>query len=260
MEEARPLLAWKQAQLDALSAAIACAVAAWREAWGLPSEGNAPCCTAAREEDRTRAWQPAAAGPAGAAWFLRPASFDARLGVLLWDGEGVTASLAQRLLLACRADLQARVLGALNLDGRGDQLPPLLPASFAWSGHLVARLGAEVFLLLDARAVQAALRGIDPRAARPGERPAPAALAIVSDALAGVRLPLRAQLADCELDLAALQDLRVGDVVPLPHRVDAPVQVRDAQGQPVLRGYLARRGRRKALELAAAPAADAQPH
>jgi flagellar motor switch protein FliM len=110
-----------------------------------------------------------------------------------------------------------------------------------------------VGLLLDAPAVEGVLRSVAPQLARSAHAPgAPQALTPVALAVECLRMPLHVELSACELDVASLEDLRIGDVVPVPHRLDAPLLVRDAQEETLFGGYLAQRGGRKALALAAA--------
>jgi flagellar motor switch protein FliM len=68
-------------------------------------------------------------------------------------------------------------------------------------------------------------------------------------------LPLQVRLEACEVDIGRLQDLQPGDVVRLPHRLDAPAAVVGPGGQPLFGGYLVRRRGRKAVELAPVGAA-----
>ena len=253
VEGARPLVAWRAAQLAAAASVLAPAAQAWREAWGLPAGPGGVTCTHPTPQVLRHPWQCIAGGTAGAAWLSLPASFDTELAQLLWGCEDIAGPIALAVLAACRADLAARLRAALDLDAGGERVP----SSCAWSGQVVAAIGSGVFLLLDAPAMVRLLRAVAPELA--GEKPATAlpALAPLTRAVGGTRLPLQARLADCELDLASLQDLRIGDIVPVPHRLDTPLRVCDAQGQAVLAGYLARRGQRKALDLASAEACAA---
>jgi flagellar motor switch protein FliM len=75
------------------------------------------------------------------------------------------------------------------------------------------------------------------------------ALVVATAALAERPLELHVELEGCELDVGALQDLQVGDVVRLAHGLDRPVCVRHA-GASLCHAYIGRRGNRKAVELA----------
>jgi hypothetical protein len=119
-----------------------------------------------------------------------------------------------------------------------------------WSGAVELGVPCGLRVLVNAQAVEALLAapavGLACVAAAPG-RTAP--LAAVRDALAPSRLALRAQLQDCVIELGALQDLQVGDVVRVRHALHDPLQLCDAEGRMVCTGFLARRGGAKALEL-----------
>jgi flagellar motor switch protein FliM len=61
---------------------------------------------------------------------------------------------------------------------------------------------------------------------------------------------VEARLLACELDVATLQRVRIGDVVRLPHPLDRPLTVHGADDRSLFTGFLARSGGRKAIELA----------
>jgi len=247
IEEARPLRAWSAAQLAAIAHVLQGAQQAWCDAWGLPQSVPQVVCTDAGEQHLDVAWQFAAAAGLATAWIALPCSFDAEIALRLWGGDGSAGPVAMRVARACRADLQARLCAALQMDCGASPSGEPPRTCGAWSGVVHVQLAAGVRLLLDTAAVEH-LRAGAPEPAR--RAPATARpLAPVSHAISDLRIALRARLADCELDLASLQDLRIGDIVPLPHRLDAPLHVRDAREELVFAGYLARRGQRKALEL-----------
>jgi len=68
---------------------------------------------------------------------------------------------------------------------------------------------------------------------------------------------LRVLLTGTELSLGQLQDLRLDDVVPLAHALDAPAQVVGMTDSPVCEGWLGQRNGRIAIELVAPPVASA---
>ena len=76
-----------------------------------------------------------------------------------------------------------------------------------------------------------------------------APLVSVPAALARHRLRVAAWLDPVELSLADLQSLRPGDVVPLSHRLDAPLQVRVGAALPWCAGWLGRHAGQRALAL-----------
>jgi hypothetical protein len=167
---------------------------------------------------------------------------------LFGAAEACTPVLAE-VVAMCRADAHARLADALQLarcDGEG----PPAGAWRPWSGALLASLPMGWRVLLDA----ALVRSLLPPPAR--EAPAtPAPLVPLQRAAAALALPLQVHLEGCEVDIGSLQDLRPGDVVRLPHPLDAPAAVVARDGQPLFGGYLVRRRGRKAVELV--PATEA---
>lgn len=253
LQQARPLVAWRTEQLDAVARVLQGAQQAWQEAWGLASEQEGVTCLGASAQDLETCWQFAGASGGAAAWIAPGTHWEAALERSLWGSEREPGPLAARVAVACRADWLLRLRAALGIEPAAADAPELPPLGGAWSGLACASFGGAYRVLLDAPLVQRTLRSAAPGLAQPAAPVAgDAALTPVSSALTAVRLPLQARLADCELELASLQDLRLGDVIPLPHRLDAPLLVRDAHDQALFGGYLARQGRRKALELAAA--------
>jgi hypothetical protein len=249
--ESRPLVAWREAQLSALGRTLESALQAWCQAWGLPLVAQGVTCDPASAEHSEGAWQSAGAAGAGSVWLALPSSFEQKLAEALWGSDATMGPIARRIAQACSTDWHERLRAALGVVAPDSAAPARPKAAGPWSGLVYVSLPADARLLLDAAAVEHALRCCAAEVPRPVAAPAAMdTLAPVSTALAALRLVLQAGLADCELDLASLQDLRIGDVVPLPHRLDAPLLVRDAQEQVVFAGYLARAGGRKALELA----------
>lgn len=256
IDGARRLLAWSEAQLAAVAREVESALRTWREGWGLTVGDTDVTCLPGAEAHPTPCWEPLGGGDAGAAWIELPSCFEASLARALWGRDDFLGPIATKLVGACAADLHARLRGALLLEsGRG---PAACPSSgSAWSGDVVVLLGDGQRVLLEAAAVEKVLHSCARHLVRQEALRTQAALTPVGSAVARMRIALRAQLADCELEVASLQDLRVGDVVPVPHRLDAPLLVCDSREEPVFAGFLARRGGGKALELSAIPAAPA---
>jgi hypothetical protein len=249
IDQVRPLRAWRNAELVAVTRVLQGGQQVWQDAWGLSASLACVTCANASEQDLEAACQLAGEAGGASAWIAWPAGFEAELARELWGGDSLVGPIATRITRACRADMPLRLCAALQMQTAAPSASQRPRACAAWSGLVQARLAFGARLLLDAAAVERLGAADTPEPARHASA-ARAPLAPVTSAIAALRLPLRVRLADCELDLASLQDLRIGDIVPLPHRLDAPLLVRDAQEEVVLAGYLARQGGRKALELA----------
>ncbi|SFQ11175.1 FliM/FliN family flagellar motor switch protein [Variovorax sp. 770b2] len=169
----------------------------------------------------------------------------------------VAPAVAPAVVRAAWADWLQR-LGKL-LGGFALQMQPPKGApgtsvpSDPWSGVLCVRwnwcggvwsLGlphAVVTALLGSQATKKAVP------AAPAQRLPKARL---DQALAGERVALRVMLDGVELNLGQLQELRLDDVIPLQHLLDAPALVIGTDGTPVCRGWLGQSDGRIAIELA----------
>jgi hypothetical protein len=138
------------------------------------------------------------------------------------------------------------------VPGAAECVPPPRGAWRPWSGALLVSLPLCGDVLLDAALVRAVLPARPVAAGAAGAR---APLVPLHRAAAALTLPLQVRLEACEVDIGNLQDLQPGDVVRLPHRLDAPAAVVGRDGQPLFGGYLVRRRGRKAVELAPVAAA-----
>jgi hypothetical protein len=157
--------------------------------------------------------------------------------------------VAHAFTCACEQDALARLAAAL---GAVCAALPLAPPAQAWqpgAGAIEVRLPPPFGwrLLLGAAAVSG-WRSARPAPAAPARAPA---LTAVDAALARQRLDVHVTLEGCALELAALQALQPGDVVPLRHRVDQPAALRAAAGGALCRAYLGRARGQIAVELAA---------
>jgi hypothetical protein len=147
--------------------------------------------------------------------------------------------------------------GALATDLRPDPWSGALCVRWPWCGGVWTLVLSHeaVSNLLGTEAVPTAVPGAGPQRA-PKER--------LDRVLTGQTVPLRIMLEGVELNLGQLQELRLDDVVPLEHALDAPAQVIGADGTPVCDGWLGQIDGRIAIELAlphirrpvAAPAAN----
>lgn len=154
-------------------------------------------------------------------------------------------------------------LDGFDLDARsGAGVRNQAPPAAAWSGALCVRAawcGGEWTLALPWEAVVAAI-GPDAKSASrvdTGAPSTPQAKTRLDHALADRRVTLRVMLEGAQLNLGQIQALRVGDVVPLSHRLDAPTLVVGSDGRQVCDGWLGQSGGHLAVELSA-PLSSAQ--
>lgn len=129
--------------------------------------------------------------------------------------------------------------------------PPLgSTAAKPWSGALWLRwrwCGGSWHLAISHEVVAAWAGAESTKPAAPvSVAPSPTRL---DQALAHERITLRTVLGGAELNLGQLQSLRVGDVVPLEHRLDAPLDVVTDEGAVLCEGWLGQRQGRVAVEM-----------
>lgn len=271
--QARPLRAWREDQRLAVQAFFQQLAADWHRDWGLagPSpavpagpadegggheEADALPCVAWRHiPTPAGARTPAAFPPADTAVADGRPSHSALSDLckaLFGDAEPQPGSAALELAHRAWDDWWLRL-------NRRARLPQAMPrpgsrTSDWWSGKLQVRLpwctGTLALELEDAQ-VHALLEHQAP--ALLAATPAPAAPAArktsVAVALAGRGIELRAMLGGVELSLRQLQSLRVGDVVPLEHRLDEPALVESTAADPVCRGWLGQQDGHVAVEM-----------
>lgn len=186
-------------------------------------------------------------------------------GATAADGSGMAAALTR----AAWADWLQRLgvfLGDLPLQAGADvDQAGAAPVARPWSGALHIRAswcGGEWTLALPWDAVAAVL-GEEAPASR-GRDSTPQAgdqsKVRLDLALADRRVALRVMLEGVQLNLGQIQGLRVGDVIPLAHRLDAAAQVVSADGQRVCDGWLGQSEGRLAIELAALPPSGSSSH
>ena len=118
-----------------------------------------------------------------------------------------------------------------------------LYACWTWCGGIWC-LGLPHAVVLALLGSEAALpsASIPPARMLPKER--------LDRALSAEPVALRVVLDGAELNLGQLQELRLDDVVPLSHLLDAPALVTAADGTPVCHGWLGQSEGRMAVELA----------
>ncbi len=249
---ARPLLAWSDRQLAAVGGALETVFHAWRSDWGLaPPSSGAVACEPAEPGNAAHAWQCLGGTGEGAAWTSPTGNEASQLASALFGDTPQVTPLLAEIGGACWSNALERLRAALRLDAVASA--PAAPPARAltpWSGHVVANLPWDARLLLEAPLVRALVDAAG--AAREPRAPLAAARVPLERALAAAELKLQVQLEGCELAVGSLQDLQLGDVVRLRHRVDAPATVILSGGAALFSGFLARSRGRKAVELAPA--------
>jgi hypothetical protein len=249
-ESARPLLAWSANQRDALAAALARALAGWREAWGLPESTHAVQCEEAASETVLReGWR----SLGEAAWLLVPADANIALAQSLFGETTDSTPMAAAVAADCARDAEHRIAAVLDLaPDAGLPLAPAPGAGQPWSGAVQADLPdlPGCTLLVGPDAMRAWCQRAGVRHEGTEVRSARVPLCSATEAMGSRTVAVNVELAGCEIDLGTLQGLQVGDVVRLPHALDAPARVTGSDGQLLFDGFLVAQQGRKAIELA----------
>lgn len=248
---AMPLRAWSDAERRRLAAAVDALVREWALSWGL----DAGCVPAAACRDATLLdlepprWSAWRARAGARLWWLVPEEGRSWLQSRLFPDAPCAGSLAARVPGAALDNLQERLLAwtgaAPQPDGRAPGEADLAP----WSGAVL--VGWPVAsLLLSGDWVAGWCAGTHP-AGETG-RP-PAAPQSLRQVLADQPLRLQVRLAGARLPLGDLAHWRIGQVVPLEHRLDQPAQLTDTEGRVWHLAWLVDLEGRRAVELASAP-------
>jgi hypothetical protein len=254
---ATPLRWWSAQQLDAVAARLAPLWAAWLSDWRPASVRGEPrvACRLAWElrTDAERQWSGLGKGLNGSAWTRTAEERAGNVHEALFGAAGRSsrAPLSRALAAEAAADLEGRLRAELGTPTRAVGAP--LPLQLRpWSGAVVVSLTVEasvVFeLLLDgdlaASRVPSVASSPAPTAAAPLPTLVPADAACRAQQ---VRVDIR--LAGCELDLGTLAGIRVGDIIPMTHSLESPLQM-VVEGRTLGSGFLGRHGNVKAIELA----------
>lgn len=280
--KARPLRSWQAAQKETVRARLAAAYRDWCAEW-LPERGTTaatavevtePDGTMVLASDNTASWSFAEASRRAAAPALDMPSRSTRdathsalqaigdrmfaFDMALTSSAPAAPAIAPAVVRTAWADWLRRLdalwpgfaLEPQPLKGSPGTHSPADP----WSGALCAhwtwcggawRLGLPhdlVKTLLGDEATVAKASPAPSAPRQPKER--------LDQALATEPVALRVVLDGAELNLGQLQELRLDDVVPLSHSLDAPALVLAADGTPVCHGWLGRSDGRLAVELA----------
>ena len=259
-QAARPLRHWPDAALARARGAIERTWRDWCVRWQVTSadvDARNACDDAS---SAARSWTP------GRLSWLSAGAEDAvdAMQALLFGREGqaagTSAPIARELAAEALADL-VRSFSALGSSIGGQRkpehdldMPPEVDGR-RWSGALRVRLQT----VRDGRTTSWHLHFGEPLAAvlcggvQPGSAAGRPALQGVADAIATQSLRFQVCLGETTLTLGTLQSLRVGDVLPLSHRLDQPLQVvapgATRETPPFCAAFLGSRGPHRAVEL-----------
>lgn len=257
----QPLRWWSAAQLREIAHPIDDAWHGWLKAWSAArvETGAVSCQLAWDERELVNHAQQQFGSRAGAqAWFAVSGGLDETVAALLFDDAAAApgragtarAPLASALAAEAAEELLCAVCGALRLDRSVQDAQPDAAIFQPWSGAVAVSIAwgkaTRLRLLLDGNT--AARLVAEPAPGPSGRQAGREALVAVRDACAGHRVSLQVSFSPCELELGALRSLQVGDIVPLPHTLDAPLHVTLA-GERVCRAFLGKRRDAVAIEL-----------
>lgn len=257
-----PLAWWMDAELDAVRVRVEDACSAWVRDW----IGSTPKVETrvARVHERIAAdretWAPLGARGESTAWVqVRAGAAEDVVPVLFpaEPGHGASPSasgIAHAVAAKARTALAEALQSGLGLDAGAGEAAPEAALFKPWSGSALVSMTvpgrSALAVLLNSACVRSILGPGAGRKATSQPQQAAGAIVPLAQALADRRLPLRIGLSPCELDLGSLEGLRVGDIVPLAHSLEAPLLVSTAQDVQVCAGFLGRQGGLKAIELA----------
>ena len=269
-QAARPLRHWPDAALARARARVEQAWSDWCARWQLAS--GAVTVLNACDDERVpgAAWQRVADHPLWLTAVSRHAEAPGNVvqAMLFRQGGAPSSPVARDVAAEAIADLMrslAQLADARNQDKRSVRPgeTPSIGDSHRWSGSLSVRIeavGADSstsWCLHCGDAVASALCGGTPSASTRTHAP----LVDVTEALRRQPLDFKVCFEESPLTLGSLQSLRVGDVLPLAHRLDQPLRVvaPSAAGDAPLfcAAYLGSRNTFRAVELvSAAPASN----
>ena len=261
-QAARPLRHWPEAALERGRGHVERIWSAWCGRWQLASAGVRARNACDAEALPGATWHRVATHPL----WLSTASVETGTpadwlqAALFGAASAGSARIAHDVAAEAMADLVRGLSQLVNGNANDKHVAsageaPSMGDARRWSGALGVQLTAHA----DARTLSLALQIGDVVAAnicgsmRPAPEPPRGSLSGVTDALGGRRLGLRVLLQDTPLTLGSLKMLRIGDVLPLAHRLDQPLRVvashPAADAVPFCAAYLGSRGNYRAVEL-----------
>lgn len=251
---------WTGPQLAELAARFEQVTHEWCVAWGLPAPAALVSmrtheCPAAQAGD----WRLWAAQKERQVLLRSTESPAAQLRSALFEpaaktGECAHDSMASQLAQQAWCALQEAWRGVCGIApvALSDEAMAALAGRRAWSGAVVLGFDDWVldFQLYLNAACAAALMHTPPRVQIPAFSQPP--VTDFFDALQDASLLLRVALSDVEIDIGSLQSLALGDVIRLPHLLEAALNVHVGD-DIVCAAYLGQRQGQRAVELQRSP-------
>jgi hypothetical protein len=260
---------WQTLQLDQIGGAVQGAWSAWEQDWvsmPAPLYERFACSLAHLSAGSADVrWQPLGMRGQAAAWMevtrdavgeIQNAIFGPRpeFASPLAPEEDIALGVARDAWAALASTLRDR----LFLDADGGQTDPPNYVFKPWSGGVVLSppqgKPLACSLLLNAECVRGLLQshgsGVSPIELKRNQA---VGITPLEEALEEHKLLLRAELDGCEVDVGELENLGLGDIVRLGHRLDEPLRVwTDTEG-PLCEAFLGRQAGAKAIELVRKP-------
>jgi flagellar motor switch/type III secretory pathway protein FliN len=260
---AQPLAWWPPARLDQVARSVQAAWSDWMADWiSTPAPVcDALVCTLAHHSPGLAAvqWAPLGSRGRAAAWIQahsRPVDKIQR-AIFEPDDQPLApavpeASIALAVATSAWEALADTLRECLYLDCNGGQASPAPGVFKPWSGCVLVSpphgSALDHSLLLNAECARGVL-GLPDVSPAEFAQPQRGGMTKLEEALAEHKLRIQAELAGCELDLGELENLRVGDIVPLAHPLDEPLLVSAAAEGPFCAAFLGRAAGSKAIEL-----------
>lgn len=261
---------WAAAQLDLISKKIDMVNADWSKDWLANGESQSALTRLAsvstKKLDTSAGWRQVSGAGAQVFWMQTPPRHLEHLQDALFSASesapvssksrGATgkhvASLAWEEYLSKLTEL----LSPAKAEMTAGTPPQNLYKS--WSGAVQLEIqwcGVKMVLVLNQACVEQLL-GTDGLAEdenkRKLTRKVPSSkLQSIVQAVQDKKIRIRVELSPCDIELGNLQHIQVGDVIPLPHGLEQPLQVRFANGDALCLAFLGRRSNKKAIEVLA---------
>ncbi|MBC3911118.1 FliM/FliN family flagellar motor switch protein [Undibacterium umbellatum] len=261
---------WVAAQLDLISKKIDMVNADWSKDWLATGESHSVLASLAsastKKQETSAGWRQVSGEGAQVFWMQTPPRHLEHLQDALFSASesapvssksrGATgkhvASLAWEEYLSKLTELLSRAKAEMTAGTPPQNLYK------SWSGAVQLEIqwcGVKMVLVLNQACVEQLL-GTDGLAEdenkRKLTRKVPSSkLQSIVQAVQDKKIRIRVELSPCDIELGNLQHIQVGDVIPLPHGLEQPLQVRFANGDALCLAFLGRRSNKKAIEVLA---------